>query len=210
MSFDYKSLCYEKTTNYYPLVIHGRYNNKWRGCVDCGIDKGSYSKRYASLFDKVVSIDAIVQPDAYDVLGQFNNVKIVNQCLSGATGDNVTFYEVIHDPALNTLSKSFLHHNILNFDNIEVKEHKLITKKLDDISDLPDQIDFLKIDCEGADADILLGAKDIIMRCRPTIVVEQNNSTVDRLSWTFNYQKYFFDEEYCADAIYLPGELYKI
>jgi FkbM family methyltransferase len=206
---NYKSVAIGKVTNFYPLIIHGKYNNRWSGCVDCGIDRGAYSKSYSSFFDNVVSIDAIVRPEAHETLSCLPNVSIINQCLSGVTGDNVTFYEIVDDPALNTLHKAFLYHNLSNLDNVEVVEHKLTTIKLDDILALPNQVDFLKTDCEGADADILVGAASIINRCRPTIVTEPNNSMIDRFMWSINYERRLIDEEYCVDAIYLPSEVLK-
>lgn len=209
MSLDCKAITSWKVTNYYPLVLHGKYNNRWRGCVDCGIDKGAYSKGYSAFFDSVVSIDALIQPEARDTLQGLSNVTVVNQCLYSATGDTVTFYEIVNDPALNTLSKAFLYHNLPTLENAQIAEHKLTTTKLDDVDVLPAQIDFLKIDCEGSDAEILVGANNIIKRCRPTIVTEQNNTTIDRLMRSHNYERFFFDEEYCIDAVYFPSELIK-
>jgi FkbM family methyltransferase len=34
-------------------------------------------------------------------------------------------------------------------------------------------VDFLKIDCEGAELDVLAGAVDTVTRCRPVVAVEQ-------------------------------------
>ena len=31
------------TTLYYPLIVHGKFNNRWKHGVDCGVNTGSYS-----------------------------------------------------------------------------------------------------------------------------------------------------------------------
>jgi FkbM family methyltransferase len=36
-----------------------------------------------------------------------------------------------------------------------------------------DDVDFLKIDCEGYELEVLKGARDTISRCTPTVIVEQ-------------------------------------
>ena len=37
------------TTLYYPLIVHGKFNNRWKHGVDCGVNTGSYSIVYACL-----------------------------------------------------------------------------------------------------------------------------------------------------------------
>lgn len=34
-------------------------------------------------------------------------------------------------------------------------------------------VDFIKVDCEGFEENVLVGACDTILRCHPTIIVEQ-------------------------------------
>lgn len=43
-----------------------------------------------------------------------------------------------------------------------------------------ENIDFIKIDCEGYELNILEGAKETIMRCKPCIMVEQKGDMAQR------------------------------
>lgn len=47
----------------------------------------------------------------------------------------------------------------------------IVLRKLDEF-DLQD-VDFIKIDCEGFEAQVIDGARDTIQRCKPCIIVEQ-------------------------------------
>ncbi len=47
-----------------------------------------------------------------------------------------------------------------------------------------EKLDFIKIDCEGAEPDILEGAKETIARCKPTMFIEINNYTLERNGYT--------------------------
>lgn len=41
-----------------------------------------------------------------------------------------------------------------------------------------DHVDYIKIDCEGAEYEVILGAEATIRRCRPRICVEQKNHQI--------------------------------
>ena len=100
------------TTLYYPLIVHGKFNNRWIHAVDCGIGaNGTYSMVYADIFDQVTSIDAVISPNAHKHLDNIDNVNLISHCLYSSTGDEVTFYRPEDDPALGSLYKSFLFHN---------------------------------------------------------------------------------------------------
>lgn len=42
------------------------------------------------------------------------------------------------------------------------------------------QIDFIKMDCEGAERDILLGAQEVIRRCNPKMVISYEHLSDDK------------------------------
>ena len=62
-------------------------------------------------------------------------------------------------------------------------------KKLDDLQ-IPEKIDFIKMDVEGMEASVLLGAKDTILRDRPVLWVEifdKNYENVNRILHSMGY-----------------------
>lgn len=43
-----------------------------------------------------------------------------------------------------------------------------------------DDVDFIKVDCEGADTLVLMGARETILRCAPVIIVEHHTPFLER------------------------------
>jgi FkbM family methyltransferase len=43
-----------------------------------------------------------------------------------------------------------------------------------------DNVDFLKIDCEGYELNVLLGAHKTLLRCKPVVVVEQKGNMIEK------------------------------
>ena len=194
------------TTLYYPLIVHGKFNNRWKHGVDCGVNTGSYSIVYADIFDKVTSIDAVIHPKAHKQLDSIDNVNLLSHCLYSSTGDELTFYKPEDDPALGSLYKSFLFNNIKDPETqTNIIEYKLTSTKIDDIIDTP--IDFLKTDLEGADGEAILGAKEVISKYRPTIVTDENDYLIVKILNNLGYKKHQHAQEFCKDAIFFPEEL---
>ena len=74
-----------------------------------------------------------------------------------------------------------------------------------------EEVDFLKLDVEGYELPALIGAQDLIARCRPAILVEQN-----RLSERYGYtdaelgvwmsdHEYRHEAQWNKDHLYLPA-----
>ena len=162
---------------------------------------------YAEIFDKVTSIDAVIHPKAHKQLDSIDNVNLLSHCLYSSTGDEVTFYKPEDDPALGSIYKSNLFWNINDPETqTNIIEYKLTTTKIDDIIDTP--IDYLKTDLEGADAEAILGAKEVISKYRPTIVTDGDYVIVKILN-NLGYKKHQHAQEFCKDAIFFPEELTK-
>ena len=188
-----------------PLALHGRYNpNRWNHCVDCGIDIGQYSKQYSSMFNRVTAIDACIRPEVSQVLEGYTNVKVLEKCLWHTTDDNITWYEVEGAWFLSTTNK--IHIELMcnewgiPAENIHSK--RVTTSTIDSIIDTP--VDFLKIDCEQSDTEILVGAKNIIEKYRPTIQIEQAPPTVLDFLKIYGYEKSNHSEPNCDDSVYIP------
>jgi FkbM family methyltransferase len=67
------------------------------------------------------------------------------------------------------------------------------------------QIDFVKIDVEGFETDVLLGAGATLQRCKPVVLIEvfeKSREQVDTLMQRYGYRKFITLEEY--NCIYVP------
>ena len=68
------------------------------------------------------------------------------------------------------------------------------------------KIDFIKIDVEGFETDVLLGAAQTIERCKPVILIEvfeNSREQVNNLMGQYGYRKFITLEEY--NNIYVPA-----
>jgi hypothetical protein len=67
-------------------------------------------------------------------------------------------------------------------------------------------VDFIKVDVEGFEADVLEGAEETIKRCKPLILVEAFEDTrvkVENLMTNFGYKKFITFKEF--DTLYIPA-----
>lgn len=81
---------------------------------------------------------------------------------------------------LNHSNSSAEHSLVHRQKNGDETDEKVMCVRLDDI--LPKKLarlDFIKIDVEGAEASLLLGARGVILEFRPHMVIEVDASTVD-------------------------------
>jgi FkbM family methyltransferase len=94
------------------------------------------------------------------------NCRVDNYAISNAEGET-TFNHVISNPAYSGIRKR-------DYDRKDEKDETITVtkKKLDDIIPGNLKIDFIKIDVEGGEFDVMLGAKNIITNSRPLIVFE--------------------------------------
>ena len=196
------------TTLWLPLAIHGRYNpRRWDYCIDCGIDKGQYSIHYSHIFQSVIAVDANIREEAIEFLANSDNITFLEKCLWSTSDENITWYELPTATFLSTIDKEYAEAKCTEWDidKNTIKSYQLTTDTLDNVINTP--VDFLKIDCEQADADILLGAETLIQNYRPTIQVEDNGSAVEEYLRALEYTKFNHDEVNCPDSVYLPKEI---
>jgi FkbM family methyltransferase len=103
-------------------------------------------------------------------INNVNNVIIHKEALSNRHGEDIFNINPKHR-GLNTLGK-----NLKRFEN---KDSLKINVTLDTVDNLflNTKIDFIKIDTEGAEYDIINGAKEVIKKYKPLIFLEceENN-----------------------------------
>ena len=145
-------------------------------CVDVGCHKGSFL-RWMMKFSPEGTFYAFEPlPGFYEKLTvsfPFPQVKVFNLALSNQKGVT-TFNHVISNPAYSGLYKR-------KYDRPNETECTISvsTDLLDNIVEENDHIDFIKIDVEGAELQVLQGAVRTISRCRPIIVFEHGVGGAD-------------------------------
>jgi FkbM family methyltransferase len=108
-------------------------------------------------------------PHLYEFLKEkYSNkdITVYSVALFDKKGET-TFNYVLNAPAYSGIKKR--HYDI---PDAEISELKVETNLLDNL--IPDsmQIDFIKIDVEGAELPVLRGAVQTISRCKPVIIFE--------------------------------------
>jgi FkbM family methyltransferase len=143
----------------YPIVDFSKFdkNFKMKTCVDIGCNVGCFSFMASKHFDKVVSFEpgyftSVVARMRVNQKEKINNVFIHNLAVGKNTGDIVKLSCSYNNGQLNSGNASTAY-------NSNKEEYELVTTvSLETIFDLceSDFIDYLKIDCEGSEYDILL------------------------------------------------------
>ena len=131
--------------------------------IDAGAHVGSWTRVMAERFNKVHAFEPV--KDTYDCLkkniAEYSNV----QCMRCALGSRLGFVDIEWDSKYevqgNTGSK---------FVSINDEFGKTSMIRLDGINF--SALDFLKLDVEGAEYDVLKGAEQTVLRHKPVILLE--------------------------------------
>ena len=148
-------------------------------CVDVGCHKGEILEEMVRLAPKGKHFAFEPIPSLYKELkSKFNgHVSIHNLALSDDQGET-SFQHVVSNPAYSGIRKR----TYKGEEDIEVI--RVRKDKLDAI--LPDgvAIDFMKIDVEGAEMEVLKGAKEHIRESKPVIIFEHGLGASDHYGTT--------------------------
>src|SRR5215469_3945312 len=150
-------------------------------CLDIGANVGLSTLALASLATRgrVFALEA----DARTCRFLTGNIRdnglsnvTVEQCFIGLDGARKTFLFCAHDPARSPSMQPELLGKINGaaerWDPVKVQ-----CLSVDEFASSHglDRLDFIKLDCEGADIEILSGANQTLQRFRPTVVLEFNS-----------------------------------
>lgn len=172
--------------------------------VDVGANTGIYSIKAAKHYNKKGIVLAIEPfPDVLATLfysiqaNGFDNVRLRNFCAGESTSSATLWMNSGHPNSFSLLKREE-----------EASSLSILTVALDDLFEWErlDRFDFLKIDAEGAEQQVLAGAAKVIEKFRPIIQIEV---TVNEVSFSLpNYS--VFRAPKSPNKIYIPNESTKI
>ena len=141
--------------------------------VDVGAHVGSFSVRYAAVFDTVIAIEPINTSYLIDNVSHLDNVVVEPV---GVSNTRTTMYA--HNPAPSNSGAWEL------YTTPNDRPIRVIT--LDDIE--LDACDLIKVDCQGHELAIVQGATQTIQQYRPTLQLEKPTEELQHLLHTINYK----------------------
>lgn len=159
-----KNLEYDRLTNkIMAQVIHHDSN-----CIDVGCHKGEILRKMIHLAPKGYHFAFEPIPDFYNkLIHDFKgNVHIFPYALSSSAKTSEFMY-VKNAPAYSGLKK-----RKYNVENPDVEILQIQTERLDTLITNDHRIDFIKIDVEGGEFDVLKGAEELLKRDQPIIIFE--------------------------------------
>jgi FkbM family methyltransferase len=155
--------------------------------VDVGANSGLYSLYLSRKFKKVYAFEPV--PELYNTLlkSKLKNTQVFNIALSEKNEEGILYIPISDKTNKNTEASLV---NYADKDNALVRKISVTCRTLDsfDITDL----DFMKIDVEGHEIEVIKGSIETIKKYSPTLLVEieqrwqKNNSLI---SETFKYLK---------------------
>jgi FkbM family methyltransferase len=98
----------------------------------------------------------------------------IHETALGDEEGRTTFCHVVTNPGYSGLRRRHYDH-----DGEQVVEIEVNVARLDDVVPGGAQIDFVKIDVEGAELGVLRGGRGLLARCRPHIVFEHGVGAAD-------------------------------
>ncbi len=141
-----------------------------RRFVDIGSNIGIYSYYFSKTFRFTDSFEPLSEITYRLNAIESNNIKIHNLALSDHR-DNLDIYIPLDNGnTIHTLAS-------LEKKNGEHIKRNVNVRTLDSFEFL--DVDLIKIDVEGHEKSVLLGAKDTIKKCRPIMIVEIEQRHVD-------------------------------
>lgn len=159
-----KNIQYDRLTNLILKQVIKQDSN----CIDIGCHKGEILDEMIKRSPRGRHFAFEPIPVLFDKLKQNFGEKctIFPFALSDEDGE-ATFNYVKNAPAYSGLNK-----RKYAVENPDIEEIAVTLKKLDDVIPPDTKIDLIKIDVEGAEYKVLLGAKELIIRDQPIVIFE--------------------------------------
>jgi len=167
---------------------HGvKYAKRRRVAVDCGAHVGIFTRRFAQDFAEVIAIE----PVNYDLLREntqeYNNVTIHPCAVSNTQGKLFLTTPDSSNSGWWELT-----------DNVTELEVEVIT--IDSLN--LEVCDYVKVDTQKKEQEVLEGASETINRCKPTLHVETKDKAL--LRWIEQTYNYSYAGKHIKDHILIP------
>ena len=149
-------------------------------CIDVGCHEGEFIDLFLKYAPQGQHIGFEPLPDYFEVLQKKYpaNCSFHQVALSNQTGES-TFNYVISNPAYSGLQKR-------QYDKVGEKDTtiRVQMERLDHVLSTDRSIDFIKIDVEGGELQVLEGAKKTISTHQPIIIFEHGLGAADQYGTT--------------------------
>ena len=150
-------------------------------CLDVGCHKGEILRIMCDLapdgkhvgFEPIPYLATRLKDDFKD-----HNCTII-ECALSDVNTTANFTLVDSNPAYSGLKKRTFDRHHEDTTVIEVQ-----VKKIDDLTQIPNKVDLIKIDVEGGELGVLKGAKQLIINSRPLIMFEHGHGAANHYNTT--------------------------
>lgn len=165
-----KNIRYDRQTK----MVMRKYLKEGSNCLDIGAHKGEVLDEMLNYAPKGKHTAFEPIPELYQKLkDKYRQCEIYNLALSDKEG-TVEFQWVKSNPAYSGLRKRDYDRS-----NEEIVQIQVKTNCLDNVLDTDHAVDFIKIDVEGGEYGVLVGAKETITKHKPMIVFEHGLGAAD-------------------------------
>lgn len=159
-----KNLEYDRLTK----SIMKKVIQKDSNCIDIGCHKGEMLQSILKLAPEGKHFAFEPIPYLYEqLLVKFNGQATIYSCALSDKSGQTTFNLVKNAPAYSGINK-----RKYAVSEPEIEEIQVELKQLDEVIPNDIKIDFIKIDVEGGEFDVLKGAKNLLNRHHPVLVFE--------------------------------------
>ena len=148
------------------------YIKNFRTYIDIGASTGTTSSPFIDLFEKIYCFEP--NPNSFKELSKFSELICHNYALGNTNEKKLLVMNTItHNPEHGSLS------NIRTEGWDKTETYEVEIKRLDDFKF--DFVDFIKIDTEQYELEVVQGALKIIKKHKPTIFFENKRGEADQV-----------------------------
>jgi len=175
--------------NFHESQYWKQYLNGGRTFIDIGAHVGTWTINLAKYYDRVISFEP--DPRAHSVLkknlelNNITNVEIVPKAVSNKSG--TVKFNLFHNPCTNTMMDP----KQMGRTDLPISEIQVETISIDEFvkSRGITDVDFIKVDAEGAELMIVEGGLNMFQTQQPDFFIEMHGLFYDRLKKILSFAK---------------------